>query len=569
MALVAGIVFGIVFGLLLVVAFVYSENLRAKRREELAMSIAALSKMTLEDAKKLFPKELFPPWVIFSQFEKLNWLNQQLERIWPYVNQAASDMIKANMEPILEQYRPVILSSLKFSKLTLGTVAPQFTGIKVLEHDDGGIVMELELQWDGNPSIILDVKPLVGIALPVQVKNASFTGVFRLIFKPLVDNLPCFGALTYSLREKKKLDFKLKVVGGDIKTIPMVAGAIENTIKDAVEDSLMWPVRKVIPIIPGDYRDLELRTVGTLGVKLVQAKDLINKDLIGKSDPFAIVYIRPLRDRMKKSKTINNDLNPVWNEYYEFEVEDVATQHLTVKIFDEEGLQEAELLGCAQVPLTDLKAGELKEMYLPLVKDLEHKKWDTKQRGLVHLELLYRPIGMENGISGPSVFNSQTVGLTSLERVLTDGMKKEGGVISSSPGKRKDIIRGVLSVTVKRAENLSATDLSGKADPYVVLTMRKTDTKKKTRVVPKNLNPEWNQTFDFVVEDALHEMLIVEVWDHDTFGKDFMGRCVLTLTKVLHEGEYDAKYTLDCAKSGRIFLHLKWAPQPFSLDLSP
>ena len=32
------------------------------------------------------------------------------------------------MEAILEQYRPVILASLKFSKLTLGTVAPQFTG---------------------------------------------------------------------------------------------------------------------------------------------------------------------------------------------------------------------------------------------------------------------------------------------------------------------------------------------------------------------------------------------------------------------------------------------------------
>lgn len=32
------------------------------------------------------------------------------------------------MEPVLEQYRPIILSSLKFSKFTLGTVAPQFTG---------------------------------------------------------------------------------------------------------------------------------------------------------------------------------------------------------------------------------------------------------------------------------------------------------------------------------------------------------------------------------------------------------------------------------------------------------
>lgn len=42
--------------------------------------------------------------------------------------QAASDLIKANVEPILEQYRPALLASLTFSKFTLGTVAPQFTG---------------------------------------------------------------------------------------------------------------------------------------------------------------------------------------------------------------------------------------------------------------------------------------------------------------------------------------------------------------------------------------------------------------------------------------------------------
>lgn len=37
-----------------------------------------------------------------------------------------------------------------------------------------------------------------------------------------------------------------------------------------------------------------------------------------------------------------------------------------------------------------------------------------------------------------------------------------------------------------------------------------------------SLNPVWNQTFDFVVEDGLHDMLILEVWDHDTFGKVIM-----------------------------------------------
>lgn len=39
-------------------------------------------------------------------------------------------------------------------------------------------------------------------------------------------------------------------------------------------------------------------------MKLVQAKELTNKDIIGKSDPFAVLYIRPLPDRMKTSKII-------------------------------------------------------------------------------------------------------------------------------------------------------------------------------------------------------------------------------------------------------------------------
>lgn len=52
------------------------------------------------------------------------------------------------------------------------------------------------------------------------------------------------------------------------------------------------------------FSDLELKPVGILEVKLVQAKELTNKDVIGKSDPYAELYIRPLRDRMKTSKII-------------------------------------------------------------------------------------------------------------------------------------------------------------------------------------------------------------------------------------------------------------------------
>ncbi|XWS27063.1 hypothetical protein CRYUN_Cryun26dG0084300 [Craigia yunnanensis] len=529
------------------------------------MTVAAFARMTVEDSRTILPAQFYPPWVVFSQRQKLTWLNQHLTKIWPFVNEAASDLIKTSVEPMLEQYRPTILSSLKFSKFTLGTVAPQFTGVCIVEDGADSVTMEMEMQWDANSSIILDIKTYVGVSLPVQVKDIGFTGVFRLIFKPLVNEFPCFGAVSFSLRKKKKLDFTLKVIGGDISTIPGLSDAIESTIRDAIEDSIMWPVRKIIPILPGDYSDLELKPVGILELKLVQARDLTNKDIVGKSDPYAVLFVRPLPDKTKKSKTINNELNPIWNEHYEFVIEDVTTQHLVVRIYDDEGVQASELNGCAQVQLRDLEPGKVKDVWLNLVKDLEIQR-DTKYRGQVHLELLYCPFGTENGFTNP--FASK-FSMTSLEKVLksgangTDAIENEKAVTQK---KKEVIIRGVLSVTVICAEDLPVVDLMGKADPYVVLKMKKSEARNKTRVVNDSLNPVWNQTFDFVVEDGLHDMLILEVWDHDTFGKDYMGRCILTLTRVILEGEYKDSLQVEGTKSGKLNMHLKWMPQSIFRD---
>ncbi|KAE8689044.1 Synaptotagmin-5 [Hibiscus syriacus] len=228
-------------------------------------------------------------------------------------------------------------------------------------------------------------------------------------------------------------------------------------------------------------------------------------------------------------------------------------------------VQASELIGCAQVLLRDLEPGKVKDVWLNLVKDLEIQR-DTKNRGQVHLELLYCPFGMENGFTNPFTSNFS---MTSLEKVIksgangTDAIENDEAAINK---KKEVIIRGVLSVTVISAEDLPIVDLMGKADPYVVLTLKKSEAKHKTRVVNDSLNPVWNQTFDFVVEDGLHDMLILEVWDHDTFGKDYMGRCILTLTRVILEGEYKDGLQLEGAKSGKLNLHLKWMPQPIFRD---
>ena len=56
--------------------------------------------------------------------------------------------------------------------------------------------------------------------------------------------------------------------------IPGLSDAIEGTIRNAVEDSIMWPVRKVIPILLGDYSDLELKPTGLVeGLHIIQQKD--------------------------------------------------------------------------------------------------------------------------------------------------------------------------------------------------------------------------------------------------------------------------------------------------------
>ncbi|KAK1608511.1 hypothetical protein QYE76_032184 [Lolium multiflorum] len=549
MAFLFGALLGLVLGVAVVMAFARLENSRAEQRRELAATVSSFSKLTVQDLKTLIPPEFYPSW--------LKWLNQELIKIWPFVNEAASELIKTSVEPVFEQYKSFILASIHFSKLTLGTVAPQFTGVQLLDSDSTSIIMELEMQWDGNPNIVLDIQTTLGISLPVQVKNIGFTGVLRLLFKPLVAELPCFGAVCVSLREKSKVDFTLKVVGGEMTAIPGISDAIEGTIRDTIEDTLTWPNRIIVPIVPGDYSDLELKPVGLLEVKLVEARDLKNKDLVGKSDPFAVLYIRPLSAKTKKSKTINNDLNPIWNEHYEFVVEDSSTQHLTVKIYDDEGLQPSEIIGCARVELAGLQPGKVKDVWLELVKDLEIQR-DKKPRGQVHLELLYYPFGKQEGGSNP--FASQ-IQLTSLEKVL----KTESNGFDVN--QRKNVImRGVLSVTVISAEDLPAMDVMGKADPFVVLYLKKGETKKKTRVVTETLNPIWNQTFDFVVEDALHDLLMVEVWDHDTFGKDYIGRCILTLTRVILEGEFQDTYVLQGAKSGKLNLHFKWTPQPIYRD---
>lgn len=65
---------------------------------------------------------------------------------------------------------------------------------------------------------------------------------------------------------------------------------------------------------------LELHPVGELVVELIEAKNIKNTDLLGKSDPFVQMFVRQTQNKIKRSKVKKDTLKPVWNETFTIEV---------------------------------------------------------------------------------------------------------------------------------------------------------------------------------------------------------------------------------------------------------
>ncbi|KZV42266.1 hypothetical protein F511_13365 [Dorcoceras hygrometricum] len=75
---------------------------------------------------------------------------------------------------------------------------------------------------------------------------------------------------------------------------------------------------------------------------------------------------------------------------------------------------------------------------------------------------------------------------------------------------------GLLRITVIRGINLAKRDARS-SDPYVILRMGKK--KVKTRVVQKNVNPEWNEELTLTISDP-NIPIKLQVYDKDTFTLD-------------------------------------------------
>ncbi|XP_059651512.1 calcium-dependent lipid-binding protein [Cornus florida] len=422
MGLISGIFMGTIVGIVLMAGWRHMMGYRSNKRIAKAADIKLLGSLNRDDLKKICGDN-FPDWISFPVYEQVKWLNKQLSKLWPYVSDAATAIIKESVEPLLEEYRPPGITSLKFSKLTLGTVAPKIEGIRVQSLNKGQITMDIDFRWGGDPNIILGVEAALVASIPIQFKDLQVFTVVRVIFQ-LSEEIPCISAVVVALlsEPKPRIDYTLKAVGGSLTAIPGISDMIDDTVNSIITDMLQWPHRIVVPIGgPIDTSELELKPQGNLTVTVVKANDLKNMEMIGKSDPYVVVYIRPLFK--VKTKVVDNNLNPVWDQTFELIAEDKETQSLIIEVFDED-IGGDKRLGMVKLPLIELEAEKLKEVELRLLPSFDMLKIkDKKDRGTVTLKVLYHEFNKEE----------QLEALEAEKRILEERKKlKEAGVIGST-----------------------------------------------------------------------------------------------------------------------------------------
>ncbi|RRT70446.1 hypothetical protein B296_00016636 [Ensete ventricosum] len=426
MGLISGLVMGALVGIALMAGWSRMMRRRSTKRILkvrdffcfwhlffLAADIKLLGSLSRDDLKKLCGDN-YPEWVSFPLFEQVKWLNKMLGKLWPFIADAATMVIKETVEPLLDDYRPPGISSLKFSKLSLGNVPPKiegsyrkqiagfclsyFTvylmylsfskGIRVQSLKKGQIIMDIDFRWGGDLSIILAVEALVA-SLPIQVslfgcnlKDLQVFTVIRVIFQ-LSEEIPCISAVVVALlaevsfwlsipttttiisfQPKPRIDYTLKAVGGSLTAIPGLSDMIDDTVNSIVSDMLEWPHRIVVPLGGVDVNTREL------------------------------VY-------------------PFINGYWTI-----------LQVYDEDKIQQDKKMGTAKLSLNELEPEISKEIELSLLSSLDTLKVkDKKDRGSLTIKVLYHPFTEEE----------QQAAQEAEKRILEERRKmKEAGLIGST-----------------------------------------------------------------------------------------------------------------------------------------
>uniref|UniRef100_A0A8D0AAH1 Multiple C2 domains, transmembrane 2a n=1 Tax=Sander lucioperca TaxID=283035 RepID=A0A8D0AAH1_SANLU len=242
---------------------------------------------------------------------------------------------------------------------------------------------------------------------------------------------------------------------------------------------------------------------GVLGITLVEGQDLPQH---GRGD----IYVRfRLGDQKYKSKNLCIQANPQWREQFDFNQFEDNQEPLQVEVYSKRGRKCEESWGLFEIDLSRLPLNE-RQLYTHVL--------DPGKGRLVFLVTL-RPCW------GVSISDIETAALenpderdTVVDRFSLKNSHKCVGEV------------GLLQVKVVKANDLPATDLNGKSNPFCVVELG--NSKLQTHTIYKTLNPDWNKAFTFPIKD-IHDVIELTVLDENgDKAPNFLGKLAIPLLTV-------------------------------------
>uniref|UniRef100_A0A8C2A9B2 Fer-1 like family member 6 n=1 Tax=Cyprinus carpio TaxID=7962 RepID=A0A8C2A9B2_CYPCA len=139
---------------------------------------------------------------------------------------------------------------------------------------------------------------------------------------------------------------------------------------------------------------------------------------------------------------------------------------------------------------------------------------------------LYRGKANEEEGSADDRFVGKFKGRFCLYKLPEADDKEEDGYLDSGqfkinqgipPNTAVDVL---IRVYIVAAFNLHPADPDGKADPYIVLKLGKTEIKDRDNYIPKQLNPVFGRSFEFQATFPKESLLTILIYDYDMVGGD-------------------------------------------------
>ncbi|CAK6964083.1 myoferlin-like [Scomber scombrus] len=170
---------------------------------------------------------------------------------------------------------------------------------------------------------------------------------------------------------------------------------------------------------------------------VVESAQGLPKKKVGSPDPITTVFFK---DEKKKTKSIDSELNPVWNEVLEFDLKGNtldSSSYLDVIVKDYETIGKDKFLGSTKISLRDLASGQVKSLpskNVPLVNESGQSIGAT-----INLVIAYDPPA--NAVPNP---NDPQAGDATVDAggdgdggddTALDGAQSGSAGVASSPGK--------------------------------------------------------------------------------------------------------------------------------------